>query len=357
MGKGSGGAGWMDAASAGLAALAGYGVASRKFPKGSVPINRSMPYKMRKTRGMYRRWRRRSRRPGAFTRKRRFKKRRYKRKSRVWREINKIKKDVESGMGTFQKKVRVESRVLSGVNAVNHSFSAAVNITGIEGAIDNLPVFNPSLPGTYTFVDFKSGTQKKEVLIKAHSKFLVKNNYNSPAKVSIYLVFPKNDTSITPTTAMTAGLNDISGNPATLTITSPMIYPNHSPQFRDLWSIKKQQTKVLEAGQVMSMSNTTPQFQYDPSFADDHNLQYQRRYMCHGYLVRVEGVLGHDTSADERGILQAGIDCSNQITYTVRYEAGADIEYLEVDDTFDTFTGAGVVAVSSDRVKEQYAVN
>ena len=70
-------------------------------------------------------------------------------------------------------------------------------------------MFNPATPGTFTFADFTSGTQQKEVEFASTRTYLsVRNNYNVPVKVWIYLCVPRVDTSTAPDDVMEAGLVD-----------------------------------------------------------------------------------------------------------------------------------------------------
>lgn len=274
---------------------------------------------------------------------------------RCKRDIKMLKRRVESGMGTYVYKLRSTTRLLSSVNQVAYSLVTGSNTTNIEGAIDNLPVFNPALPGTYTFVDFTSGTQQKEVEIAStYSYCLVKNNYDAPVRCTIYVVVPKVDTSISATTAMSNGLTDEGSG---LGLTTPLIGPRDSEQFNDLYRVKYKVSKELVAGQTMKASFRAGSFQYDPSFVDNHTSVNQKAYKAHSYLIRIEGVLGHDTANDEQGYLPAGIDISRVLIYTIKYEAGADIKYIEVDDNANSFTVGGVVSSYSDVTKETYKVN
>lgn len=212
------------------------------------------PYKKYK----YSKWRKRRyyrrKRPGALIYKVRKRRKYFRRRkpSRIWRAFKNLKREVENDTGTFLYKYRATGNLGTNAKAINHLGIVGNTITTIEASIDNLPVFNPALPDTYTFVDFTSGTQQKEVRLRTFTKLLIKNNYNAPVKVTIYLCYPKADTSISTTGAMTNGLTDVGSG---LGITTSMIFPKHSPQFNDLWRIKKTESKVLEGGSVMTMNN------------------------------------------------------------------------------------------------------
>lgn len=257
-------------------------------------------------------------------------------------------------MGTFIWKQRVCDSVQCAVNSIAYGLSTGSDTAKIESAIDNLPVFNPSTPGTYTFVDFTSGNQQKEIEIcSTYTQVHIKNNYDVPVSVRVYLCIPREDTSISPLSAIQDGLTDVGSG---LTTTTPMLAPYDSPQFNDLWKVAKCKKRQLKAGQEMFMSHVVGSFQYDPSFVDNHGLSNQGRYGGHQYLIRVEGPVGHDTTADEQGRLQGGIDFQRTTKYVIKYEAGADIKYIEIDDDNSSFTNGGIVS-TMDVEKEGFAVN
>jgi len=123
-----------------------------------------------------------------------------------------------------------------------------------------------------------------------------------------------------------------------------MVYLTDSPQFQELWSVGKSMSKTLQSGQECTMVHTCKKFNYNPSVSDSHTSNFQKSFDGSYLVVRVEGVLGHDTSADEQGTLQAGVDVQIDTTWKVLYPAGADIKYIFVADDSSSFTNGGVCA-------------
>lgn len=314
--------------------------------------------------GMYRQYRRRRyRRQGKVLRvkrgrssRRQGKRGRKRRRQTLPRRLKKLEQRVEAGMGTYSWRRRTSGRLLCNVAEQAYKAENASQISVVEQAIDNLPVFNPAIPGTYTFVDFTSGTQQKEVEIaNTYTSLKLTNNYQVPVKCTVYLCKPKADTSFDPNTTVINGLADIGSGLSTVT---PMIAPGDSHLFKDLWKVHRTFKKVLTPGQNMYCSNSVGSFQYDPSVTDSHALAYQNRYGGHSYLIRIEGVLGHDTSADEQANLSCGVDFVKEQRMLIKYEAGADIHYIEVADEMDqSFTNAGVVSQKPVADNQSYSVS
>lgn len=257
------------------------------------------------------------------------------------RVVKNLKMATEADQGVLTYRWRQTYRNLSAVNA--HSLlSVPVLLNGVlETVLGQLRYYNPSSPATLVQADGTTGTFMKDFTFdKIYTSIICRNNYQSPAKVRVYMCKVKDDTNIDPVTAFTNGLADI-GSP---TSTSPLVFITDSPQFNDLWKIHSSEMATLQPGEEMKMTYSVPAFQYDPSLVDSHNQAYQTRYHGCVFVVRVEGVIGHDTSVDQQGSLQAGVDIQMDRTFTVKYSAGADIEYLVVQDESDTFTNGGVAS-------------
>ncbi len=276
----------------------------------------------------------------------RYKRRKYKKRRNVQKQIKTMKKQIksvkriaESDMGTHLSRFRNTGSVLSTVNLMTQTAISAVTVTTLETVIGELLYYDIKIPGTLLNVSGTTGTFQKEFYFdKVYSIMKVRNNYQVPCSCTIYLVQPKEDTSISPTTAFTNGLID-QGNP---TFNSPLVFITDSIQFKDLWKITKSARYVLQPGDVASLTYNGKKFQYDPSLVDSHALTFQNRFGGAVFIIRVDGPLGHDTVADEQGQMLAGLDYQMDRTFIVKYSAGADIHNINVTDSSDSFTNGGV---------------
>jgi hypothetical protein len=252
-------------------------------------------------------------------------------------QLRTLKKAVESDMATLVYKRIAAAQVSSAVAGVNYGTYEANNKTKIESVLAKVYEYDTTT-GNMSTVDFTAGTAMKEIQFTGvYSKVVVRNNYLKPARVSLYVVAPKGETSVLPMTAISNGLTDMSN----ATSADPMIYPSDSPQFRDLWKIKVRKDFYLTTGKSAVLSWSTKGFQYDPSFADSHNLEYQPRWKGHCYLIRVEGVPSSGTGGT--GLSDAQVDCIFETHYKLKYPGGADFERLELSDN-QTITAAASVA-------------
>jgi len=256
-------------------------------------------------------------------------------------QVKDIKKCLSSNQGTLIYRLRGTSRCVCAVNSITHAQFASNQMANYETVLGELRFFDIDTPGTLIQASGASGTYYREYLFKSvYSHYQCVNNYQVPCKVTLYLCRPKEDTSISPTTAFTDGLTDV-GNPSS---SSPLIHITDSDEFTDLWKIDKSQSKVLMPGQKLDMFTSDKNVLYSPATFDSHNLPYQKRFHCWAYVIRVEGVLGHDTTADEQGFLAGGVDMSCDQIYTVSYDAGIDLKYIVLSNSSDTFTNGGVIS-------------
>lgn len=259
------------------------------------------------------------------------------RKKSLKKRISAIEKTLRNYETTYIKKELSSDRCLSLTNE-----SCYINYIGnsrslIEGAIDALPVFNPSTPDTYTTMNFTSGTNTKKCVIKGDSLLTIQNNYNAPAVVTIYYCEPKGDNSLTAHQAYTNGLNDQATG---LDSSSILMYPTDISQFNLLYSIKKTVKKTLEAGGRMWCRHYGKWVEYDPAFRDHHTTEYTKDMDSHHYLIRISGVLCHDTTLDQQAIGAAGIDIGLFRKHTVKYDGGVRMTRYEHVTTLDGITNA-----------------
>lgn len=270
------------------------------------------------------------------------------------RVVKQVKQQIDNTTGTLVHKLRSTGRSLaSGANVISLDQVSAFTVSFINDTVmPELRYYDPATPGTYVQANFATGTQSKEVMVKAFSNLVLRNNYRVPTKVTVWLVRPKQDTSTGVASSVTNGLADIGGVSGTAVLT----WPTDSPQFKELFKTLQVKTTVLAPGAQFMLSNKKiPWFRYDPSEFDSQSDTLQPRYFSHQYLIRCEGVLGHDSAQDEQGQLRCGVDWMLSTTTFVKYPAGANLIYHVHSIGNDSFTNAGQVSMP-DIEQEQYSL-
>lgn len=285
----------------------------------------------------------RRRRPSSRGGKRKGRKRsRRQTRSNIPKRVRTLEKRMAEDTGVHTERFRDTASCVASANSSCFEGKVLINSSRIESVISGLHFFDVNTPGTLATVDMTLGTFQKDIRIaNVYGKLTARNNYQTPVICDVYVIRCKSDTSIEPSTAYTNGLTDV-GAPLS---TSTMVFPTDSPQFNDLWDIVKHRRWHLDAGQECSLGCNMGGFVYDPSLFDSHGLSYQTSFKGSVIYVRVQGVIAHDnTISTEQGLIKCGVDYKLDSTWTVKYPAGADINYIKVNDNGDAFSNGPVVS-------------
>lgn len=265
-----------------------------------------------------------------------------------------LAKKVNIDLSTHTYRRSTTDRVIAPESQVVYSAKDSVIMARIEQAMGALRFYD-STANTLDTSDVSVGGFNREIHVSSiFSKAIARNNYRVPAKVTIYCVVPKEDSNTDALVRFTNGMGD-QGNPAT---TSPLIYPTDSDSFNRFWKIVGKVSKTLLPHAEMSLSHSCKGFDYNPAHYDEHALAYQRKFGCHQYLYRVQGVLAHDSIlANEQGLSGAGIDIVNTVTYKIRYDSGGPkLNDFSIADGYDAFTNQPEVGVLFN-ANEQFNLN
>lgn len=278
----------------------------------------------------------------------------YKKQKQLSKKVKELERLTEADIGTLTFRDREADRILSSVNSQAVSNYICVSSAAVEEVIAQLRYYDPTAPTALVTADGATGTYQKEFYFKTiFTQLHMANNYQVPADVSVYLCEAKVDTSINPATAWANGLTD-SSNVANTDIN---IYPSDSDQLTDLYNVKRVFNRVLMPGRTASVKYSPKPFSYDPSFTDSHSQTYQKAFRGAVWLVVLRGVLGHDTTANEQGILGSGLDIEVKRTFVVKYPAGADIKYTYSTNGLSSFTNAGVISNKPVSDNQSYSVS
>lgn len=259
-------------------------------------------------------------------------------------KVNKLHKAIKADRSTHTFKKIYSADLDSAVGLCNHTYFGPNRVSELEVAIANLRYYDPATPGTLLTASGATGTFSRDIHIKnTWSKLRIRNNYQVPARVKVYLCIAKHDTNDHPITTYQAGITDqvISGGNAT----TPAIYLNDIEVVKEDWKIDCVMDKVLMPGRERSVSHSTGAFEYDPAHTDTDSTAYQKRYKAFTWVVRTEGVCGHDTVADEQTLLASSLDIEAFFKVDIIYDAGINLNDIYVTDTRGTtFTTGGVVS-------------
>lgn len=259
-------------------------------------------------------------------------------------QIKDIQKKMSSSLSLITYRVSNTARGLAAVNQQQILAVSGSSISSLEGVLAQLRFFNPAVPGTLITADLASPSFAQTIRFKSQfCRVTFRNNYQTPCHLKVYASSPKDDTNITFGTAWTNGLADNASG--ALTSTDPGVYISDSKQLSELWKVQKKAKALLQPGDELVFVYSTDGFDFDPSYADSHNVTYQRAYKSYSIDAFVQGVIGHDTALDQQGLLAAGVDYEVERVWKVEYDAGGiDLDYIYMTSAYDAFTNGGVIS-------------
>lgn len=275
----------------------------------------------------------------------------------IVKKVNELTKAVKADQAYHTYKKFYAYQRLASVGKCDHYEWDANGAVNLEASVANLRYYDPSAPATLTTANASTGSYSRQVHFKnIYSRMDVMNNYQIPCKVKIYLVKPKGDTTILPLTYYENGITDqvISGGNRE----TAGIFLTDIDVFNEQYSAKVMKDVILQPGASISVSHSSGSFDYDPSLFDSHTLYYQTKFKNFHWIIRIEGLIGHDTTVStEVGILQAGVDVNHYEKYEIVYDAGVNLNDIYVSDNRDTsFTNGGVVSNKPIADNQSYSV-
>lgn len=280
------------------------------------------------------------------------------RKPSLTKQVKAIKKTLKADQARHTFKISEAGPLSASVAKCNHRAFSLGTISNLQTAMAGFRYYDPSNPANPITSDASTGTYSRHVhCLGITYSITARNNYQVPCKYKIYQVTPKADTSIDAITYFTNGITDQVQTTLTKDDTLPQIHLTEIDAFMSQWKVKLLKSGILEAGRQVSATFKTKAFEFDPSVFDTHNLEYQTKYGSGLFIVRVEGVIGHDTTVADYTTLQAGIDLEGTRIYKFVYDGGANFNDIYVTDSRDaSFTNAGVVSNKAVSDNQSYSV-
>ncbi len=204
----------------------------------------------------------------------------------------------------------------------------------IEDSIKELKFFNPASPGTLITTNYNTGTFQKQIMIRSSGSINLRNNYKVPITLKLYICKIKADTSLSPFDCITSGFVDI----GSLAVTDVMSKASDSLILKDLWHYKKICDKLMQPGTEVTYKHYGKSYSYDTSLVDTHNLTYVKQFKVYSWLLRIGGVLAHDSvDVGDEGLQNSAIDIIIRRNHHIIYDAGVDLNEVQTDPTLNSF--------------------
>lgn len=259
------------------------------------------------------------------------------------KQVKQLQKAVNVDKATHTFKQCNASSIKSLIGRCNHTAFGGSSVAELETACTYLRYYDPAVPGTLVTANANTGSFARDVAFKNYyTKLTMRNNYQVPARVKVYLCKVKNDCNETPLTTYTTAIAD-QVITAGVDETDQLIHLTEIERVKEVWNVDCVIDKVLEPGQEAVTTHSTGPFNFDPSHVDSFTNAYQQVYKGFAYVMRIEGVLAHDTAAAEYSLAAAGIDYELTRKAIIEYDAGVDLDDIYiVEGRVQAFTNGGV---------------
>lgn len=269
--------------------------------------------------------------------------------------LRSLKCDQEQSLGHLTYRRSAFDNCTSSVNSQGVVSVGINTLAQMQSVVSNLLYYDPSNPGTLITANYETGTYSRDLCFKSiYGKIKATNNYQVPCECTIYLCEPVADTGSSPSTIWTSAIAD---NPGTgvSAITDINQYPSDFDTFKKIWKAKRMNCKILQPGQSMSAISEVKDLDYDPAVADVQSDQYQKMNKNRAWLVVVKGLIAHDTSLDQQGLAQAGVDFQYDTTYKLKYDAGVNLSFVISDNQGSAFTNGAVQSLQPTADNQSYS--
>lgn len=274
------------------------------------------------------------------------------------KQVKRIDSRLREGETTLEFRFKGTGQYVKPVNRKLH----VANIGMVKATFDNvlaqLQYYNAT-SGEFETKAFEVSTaDQKTVLIDSCSTTLsLKNSYQVPVAMDIYLVQPKENSSLSPVADFQTGMGNKLVDP-TIPTDHTLINLKDSQEFRYRWSSKKIRSVTLIPGQTTSVSRTVRGIIYDPTAVSALAAQRQLKSF-YFYIVFKDNIhnLGHSNpTVTVFGHLNGAVDYSvTQIT-KVKYDGGMNGHRIVINSPqiTDVITG-GVTGMSN--ITDNQALN
>lgn len=280
---------------------------------------------------------RRGRRTRTRTRTRRRVRARTSTRSKLASKISALTKKVNGDLATHTRRT-VLSPVID-LTVKNQGYMDHLNacdIAKLDDAISQLRYYDPSNPSVLLTAGGATGDFSRTfTFLNFSAKLVIRNNYNTPFFITLYVVTPKSDLTFDPVQHVQEGLDIQMAVPADVdAVTS---YPTDSDVFNTYWKIRKTVKRYLTPGKETAITYNTGRFEFNPEVADIRSLEtYMVKYKSAVFMWKVQTSPAHDSVVpDTVGLAPAKFDATLYFTSKVQYDAGVALNDFSSNISLD----------------------
>lgn len=260
------------------------------------------------------------------------KKRRHKSVS-TKKRIARLEKSVLDEVSTYKNRVQNYGKIVSTDGKVGYFSHAVCNHSQLKTNLVSLPVTNDA--GSIVLVSHDA--KSKSFRQRCQSKLMLRNNYQHPCKVRVYLLEPKAELNVLPDNSPNGPLLNTADQDwvAQTTVSAqnlqdPLLFPTDNKEFMHKWKILQTQKFDMNTGDEVTLHNDTGYFKVPFNHFEEFTEEYQARLRTRVWLIRIHGPMCHSALDDDIiGFSNAKLDFIIRDIYTIRYDSGPGKTYFD----------------------------
>lgn len=269
------------------------------------------------------------------------------------KRIKELEEKIHDNFMTYEYKTNSTFQAASVINRCGYGVGNLFTNVDFENVLAAIPYTDPLFPGTKQTVDTRIVTVATRWKISAYAECVMRNNYLYPLHLRCYIIKPKSDTSILPTTSIANIKPFQEAGPLASNLiystTDPWLYPTDSKDFTDHWKIITSCDMKLQSGDECKVPYSED-MEYDQEYLDQQPNTFTKKW-TRFILVRVVGVVAHDlTDAALVGICPTKVDAIVHAKFLLKKPADIPIDVKFVGTNLGNVSTA-VVGVSSAEVE------
>lgn len=267
-------------------------------------------------------------------------------------EVSKIKKrlNMDRPIATYVNKERDSGKVTWGDSQCQYAQVVCWNPPGIEAVIAVTPFTRLQDPTATGAADLTTALKNQKVPIKIFSELLMRNNYNIPMEMDIYLIEFKTNQSYPSSLLINELAADLAKDGLTNTsagdalLLNPAVYPSDSVYWRLNIKVLEHTKLKFEVGDELRLT-TSIDMVYNQEYLDEMGSFDVYDKYCRHWFIRTRGPVSHDPANPALvGFSGSGYDWVVHRRYDTFVDSDLKTHNIKVSGSYDDMSTAAITA-------------
>lgn len=277
-----------------------------------------------------------------------------KRKKTLKAEVTAIKKALKEDhpVSKYIYKLRESLNFVWSANTAGYTQVKVYDPSTIETVVSTVPFQRAFAPATVGSADLTTVTTHQKIPIEIFGELLIRNNYNIPFRLDVYLIEFKNSCPMTTSQVVNelamdfakAGITNAANPDAA--VNNPTMYPSESPWWRQNVKVMDHHTVKVEVGDELRFTSAS-KITYDQEWLDQmvysSAVCYERYHRL--WFLRAVSCISHDDTTNTLvGFAPGGLDYIAHTKYELAAPSDMKSLFYTISGSYDTQTTANITA-------------